>query len=155
MKTKIKVILGSVLFVVGLAFTSGMVSGQEVTSRGVDASVIVSSSLGAGATATDVWSVQCGVGTTRINADIGDLGGVDGRRFTATVVDPRGRATSLTSPDGGLSVDFFLTGLVPGNYLLIITKSPAGTIESYDTEVRCETSAGALRTTNVLLVQNQ
>jgi hypothetical protein len=109
--------------------------------------------LGASATATDVWSLQCGPLTYRTRALVDDGRGADGVRFTLTLVDPRGRAVGRTGPDGD-TTSVSLTG-GPGNYLVIVTKTPGGTVEDYQGYLQCEQLTGQTAVHNIMLLQNQ
>lgn len=151
MTTKFRVAASVAFLVLGVAVVA--VIAQEGTAE--EPEHFVFETLGPSATATDVWSVQCGVGTGRVNADVNDNGGIDGIRLSVTVVNPQGRATSRTSPDNGLSLDAILFG-GPGNYLVLITKS-AGSLfaEPYVSVIDCQTTTGLNRPHNVVLVQDQ
>jgi hypothetical protein len=160
MTTKFTVAIGVIFLVLGVAGVA--VIGQE-GGEAVDPGVrsadglehVFVETLGPSATATDVWSVQCGAGTGRVNADVNDNGGVDGIRFNVAVVNPQGRAIGRTAPDNGISADAILFG-GPGNYLVIITKTGGGFLaEPYDTQIHCETGAGVHTLSNIVLVQDQ
>jgi hypothetical protein len=157
MTTKLKVAAGVaflVLGVAGVAVIAQAQDGQEAVSRATDdPEHLFFESLGTGLGATDVWSVQCGAGTTRVNADVQDTGGADGVRITVTVINPQGRANSRTT-DGGLTSDALLSGGA-GSYLVVITRSLFGTAETYNTEIHCQNSLGTHFVTNVVLAQDQ
>ena len=159
MTTKFRVAAGVALLVLGVAVV-GVIAQEGEEAAGVrtaeDQEHFVAETLGPSATATDVFSVQCGAGTGRVNADVNDNGGIDGIRFSVTVVNPQGRATSRTAPDNGISADALLLGGA-GNYLVIITKSAGGLFlaEPYDTIIHCQTTTGVNTLHNVVLVQDQ
>ena len=159
MSTKIRVAAGVAFLVLGVAVVA-VIAQEGEEAAGVrtaeDQEHFVVETLGPSATATDVWSVQCGAGTGRVNADVNDNGGIDGIRLSVTVVNPQGRAISRTAPDNGISADAILFGGA-GNYLVIITKSAGGLFlaEAYDSVIHCQTTTGVHTLTNVVLVQDQ
>jgi hypothetical protein len=147
------------LLVLGLGSTAVIVLGQEQEAEPIEREHLTpNSTLGILATATDVWSLQCGIvlgATVRARADVLDLGGVDGRRFVVTLADSHGRATSITGNDGGVSSPDILLASGPGNYLMTISKTSGGTIETYNSILHCETTLGGVVPHNIMLVQNQ
>ncbi|HEX2341925.1 MAG TPA: hypothetical protein VHI98_15730 [Vicinamibacterales bacterium] len=155
-RNKLLVAGAAALSVLGLASTAVIVLGQEEeATEAAREHVTPLSQLGPAATATDVWSLQCGLGTSRARADVLDLGGVDGRRFIVTLTDSHGRAVSRTGNDGGASSLDILLSSGPGNYLVYVSKTSAGTFENYNSIVHCETSIGGAVAHNIMLVQNQ
>ena len=119
---------------------------------------LISESLGTSINATDIWSVQCGAGTTTVRANVDDDGGLagDGVRMKVTVLDLRGRSVSATSPDNG-AVTASLSG-GPGQYLVLIQKGAdiaQATVESYDGSISCRNALNVEVVTQLLLVQDQ
>jgi hypothetical protein len=158
MTKKFRVAAGVVFLVLGVAVMA-VIAQEGEEAAGVrtaeEQEHFVAETLGPSATATDVWSVQCGAGTGRVNADVNDNGGIDGIRLNVTVVNPQGRAISRTAPENGISLDAILFG-GPGNYLVIINKT-AGSLfaEPYDSVIDCQTALGVNTPHNVVLVQDQ
>jgi hypothetical protein len=120
--------------------------------------VLLSGSLGSSMNATDIFSVQCGVGTSFVGADVDDFGGFDGVSMRVTVLDLRGRADSRVAPDYSFPSEFAVLSGGPGHYLVIIQKAADVaplTSETYQTMILCENSAGVSTATSVLLIQNK
>lgn len=161
MKTKLTVGVAAAFLILGMAGVALVAQDredQEVQSQdraSVDPKHFVVQSLGTSSSATDVWSVQCALGTGRVRADVNDNGGVDGIRMIVTIVDPAGRAISRTSPDNGIASPIVLSAR-PGNYLVLISKTAASFFaEAYDSIIDCQTATGGAVAHNVVLVQNQ
>ena len=158
MTNKFRVAAGVAFLVLGVAGVA-VIAQEGEEAAGVRSAEeqedFVAETLGPSATATDVWSVQCGAGTGRVNADVNDNGGIDGIRLNVTIVNPQGRAISRTAPENGISLDAILLGGA-GNYLVIITKT-AGSLfaEPYDSVIDCQTTLGVNTLSNVVLVQDQ
>src|SRR5262245_66263264 len=120
------------LVVLGLVTTAAIGFGQEgATRQDVGPNHITpNDAVGPAVGAADVWSLQCGAGTSRARADVLDLGGVDGIRFNVVLTDGHGPSVGTTAPDGGLSGSVVLAR-GPGNYLVIVTRTAGATTEPY------------------------
>jgi hypothetical protein len=157
MTTKFRVAFGVAFLVLGVAGVA-VIAQEGEEAAGVrsaeDQEHFVVETLGPSATATDVWSVQCGVGTGRVFADVNDNGGIDGIRLSVTIVNPQGRAMSITAPENGISSTILFGGA--GNYLVVITKTGGSFFaEPYDSIIHCQTTTGVNTLHNVVLVQDQ
>ena len=156
MTTKFRVAAGVAFFVLGVAVVAVIAQeGEEAVRSAEEQEHLFVESLPPSSTGTDVYSVQCGINTVRVNADVDDNGGVDGIRLNVTIVNPQGRAISRTAPDNLLSADTILFG-GPGNYLVLITKTGASLFfEPYTTDIDCQNAFGVNTLHNVVLVQDQ
>ena len=111
--------------------------------------------LGTTSTGTDVWKLACPSGTAKVEADVGDLGGVDGRTLTVTLVRAStGKASLRRAPDGGVSPLANLPG-GSGTYFVLISKTTGhNTSVKYDSIQRCLNSAGSELPVSPVLVQD-
>jgi hypothetical protein len=163
---KVLMVCALAVLLVGFGITSGVLAAEaelEASSsgrsapQGASGEVFVVGSLGASATATDVWHVLCAAGFTHLAVDVADNGGFDGVRIGVCGHDSGGNPAKCTiAPDGGVSV--FLDPASPdaaGAYYVTFFKSVSGTVEAYDSFIECHNSNHGLVGTTVVLVQNQ
>jgi len=144
-----------VVLLVGWGLAFGVQAGERDNLTEAESENFVVGSLGTSTFATDVYHVLCAAGTSRLNADVNDNGGVDGIRLSVCVHDSGGNpAQCTTSPDNGISSSVAAFGGA-GAYYVTFFKSPSSTSEAYDTIIQCRNSAGSATTTTVVLVQNQ
>jgi len=141
------------LLIFGLGSAAAIVLAQEGEAIERD-HVQLNNSIGVSTLATDVYALQCGPGTNRAQADVLDLGGVDGRRFTVTLSSGLGPSVSVTGPDGGLSTLLTLFS-GPGQFQVTVSKTGGGFVEVYNSVVHCLNSIGGHPTQSVIVVQNQ
>lgn len=157
MKTKKMLFVGlvAVLFAVWGITSVALAAEQEAARGEANPEAFVVGSLGTFTVATDVYHVLCGAGTSRLNADVNDNGGVDGVRISVLVADSGGNpAVGTTSPDNGISASVAAFGGA-GSYYVYFFKSPSATSEAYDSIIQCRSSSGAATATTLFLVQNQ
>jgi hypothetical protein len=105
-------------------------------------------------TGVDVFGVVCGVGTFQAIAQVQDIGGIDGRRFNACMVNADGvPGQCAQAPDGGVVSVRSVGGA--GVYLaMVFHDGPAGTVEPYNVDLQCRTSALVATPTAAFLLQN-
>jgi hypothetical protein len=133
----------------------GLLSGVRAQDADEESDIILPGSLGNLPFATDVYHVLCGAGTSRLNADVRDLGGVDGIRLSVCVNDSGGNPAHCTiAPDGSFSSSVPVVGGV-GAYYVTISRSPFSAFEQYQTNIQCRNAAGGLTVTTPVLVQNE
>jgi hypothetical protein len=107
---------------------------------------------------TDVYTLICapvaGV-TVAAEASVTDTGGVDGLRLAVALLDAHGFGIGRVAADGGATGPLTLTR-GPGAYVVSISRSPAGTVESYTTFIRCKNVSTNATTAHAhFLNQNQ
>jgi hypothetical protein len=144
-----------VLFLLGPMSTTLI---ADESQAGPEAQAHAVQSLGTSITAQDIWSVQCRVGTTTVQARVRDLGGTDGVRMRVSVLDLRGRSVSAQSPDQAAFSPFAVLSAGPGHYLVLVMRAAdiaALTNEDYDLDIFCRNAGGGDTTQSILLVQNQ
>jgi hypothetical protein len=163
---KVLIVCALAVLLVGLGITSGVLAAEaeleapassRVAPGGADAELVIVQNLGASATATDVYHIQCGVGTTHLSFDVADNGGFDGIRIGVCGQDAGGNPAKCTiAPDGGVS-PFLDPGVSggPGHYVLTFFKSPSGTVEPYDSFVFCHNAGHGVAASAFIIVQNQ
>ena len=110
-------------------------------------------SLGASEINVDIWSVQCGIGTTQVQARVTDSSGVNDNYVAVTIVNPLGRSVVRVAPDGGTSAMATMAS-GPGNYLVGVSHSEP-IAASYSLFAHCVNGSGAATPHNVLQIQNQ
>lgn len=113
----------------------------------------VGGTLGAVAGATDVYGVNCPIGTVSVKADVNDAN-VAGVQFSVQVINPNGRAATASAVDGGPPSALATSGGGAGIYLVNVHKDAAG-FEGYTVGIDCFNAAGAIAGIQPVLVQNQ
>jgi hypothetical protein len=111
--------------------------------------------LGAPASATDVWGVLCPIGSSSLRCRVADNGGVDGVRFGVCCENKHGPTSQcITAPDGGAS-NIVSASPGPGEYEVKVFKaSPVGnaaTPEPYTVNIDCLNFGGGV----AILIQDQ
>ncbi len=97
--------------------------------------------LGAGsASNTDVFVLSCPIGTVNVKASLND-GIALGNEMSIQVINPLGRATTQTAPDGGAFSSEAILGGGSGSYLVTIQKNTVDG-EGYTRKMDCYNNAG-------------
>lgn len=114
--------------------------------------------LGAAPSATDVYAMTCPlqpVAAFSAQASVDDQGAADGIVVSVQVVNPHGRATNATAPDGGGFSPIVSLPQQPGNYLVVVDKGAAGA-QGYYLRLDCYDAGNvALAGSQSWLVQDQ
>lgn len=96
--------------------------------------------LGASESATDVYVLDCPIGSVTARARLND-GILAGVEQSVQVINPLGRAISQTAPDGGGPSDWAILGGGPGTYLVTVHKDGPG-LEGHTIGLDCFDAAG-------------
>jgi hypothetical protein len=115
----------------------------------------VSETLGNSFNLADIWSLQCGLGTTKVQARVTDLNLGNDDFLAVTIVNPVGRSVTQGAPDSGTGRSALATmNTGPGNYLVGISHTE-NVAASYSALVHCVGANNADVPHNVLLIQDQ
>lgn len=106
--------------------------------------------------ATDVYGMTCPIGTFSVKANVNDAN-VAGNQISVQVINPNGRAATVSAVDGGPPSAFATLAGGAGNYLVTVHKNTgAGVGEGYAVSMDCYDAAGAaIAGIQSVLVQNQ
>jgi len=107
----------------------------------------------ASAGTTDVYGVTCPIGTISVQASVNDAIAA-GNQISVQVINPNGRAATVSAVDGGPPSALATLAGGAGNYLVTVHKN-TGVGEGYSVSMDCYDAAGAIAGIQSVLVQNQ
>jgi hypothetical protein len=102
---------------------------------------------------TDAYSINCPIGTVSVQASVNDAIAV-GNQISVQVINPNGRATTVSAVDNGPPSPLATLAGGAGTYLVTVHKN-TGVGEGYSVAMDCYDAAGAIPGTQSVLVQDQ
>jgi hypothetical protein len=102
---------------------------------------------------TDAYSINCPIGTVSVQASVNDAIAV-GNQISVQVINPNGRATTVSAVDNGPPSPLATLAGGAGTYLVTVHKN-TGVGEGYSVSMDCYDAAGAIPGTQSVLVQDQ
>ena len=102
---------------------------------------------------TDAYSINCPIGTVSVQASVNDAIAV-GNQISVQVINPNGRATTVSAVDNGPPSPLATLAGGAGTYLITVHKN-TGVGEGYSVSMDCYDAAGAIPGTQSVLVQDQ
>lgn len=147
----LKGVLATASVVLAVASASSALAGSR---NGVSAKTLTpAQSLGAGASATDLWVATCPAGKTGLSADVLDRISINNAaaRMGVTIVKDNGAITATSAGEDSVGGPVTLSKGA-GAYTATFHKTNSGS-EDYDSIVRCQ--PGATDPTSLLRIQNQ